>query len=309
MARRKRGRDLHGILLFDKPAGSSSNQVLQRVRRLFDANKAGHTGSLDPLATGMLPICFGEATKLSSFLIDSAKGYETTLQLGVTTDSADADGDITGECPVPETLTLSQLSAICTGFLGNQMQTPPMVSAIKVNGQRLYKLARQGIEIERKPRPVTFHSIQVLSFADNQVRLAVTCSKGTYIRSLVTDIGDKVGCGAHVLQLRRTFVAPFDGLGMWSEEQLNSHENPDSLLMPVDAGLHHLPKCVLDEAGKRAFFHGQAVTPIMNSSEINLCDQVLGGICRIYGPANSLLGLGAYAEEGRIAPKRVLQMG
>lgn len=309
MARRKRGRDLHGILLFDKSAGGSSNQVLQRVRRLFGANKAGHTGSLDPLATGMLPICFGEATKLSSFLIDSAKGYETTLRLGVTTDSADADGDVTGECAVPETLTLSELSTVCDSFLGRQMQTPPMVSAIKVNGQRLYKLARKGIEIDRKPRPVTFHAIQVLSFSDDQVRLAVTCSKGTYIRALVTDIGEKIGCGAHVVQLRRTFVAPFDGLCMWTEDQLAEHENRDSLLMPVDAGLEHLPKYMLDEAGKKAFFHGQSVAPLLNSSEINPCDQVLGEICRVYDPANRLLGLGVLAEQGRIAPKRVLQMG
>ena len=308
MARRKRGRDLHGILLFDKPSGGSSNQVLQRVRRLYDANKAGHTGSLDPLATGMLPICFGEATKLSSFLIDSAKGYETTLQLGVTTNSADADGDVTGEYPVPKSLTLAKLVTVCAGFLGCQMQTPPMVSAIKVNGQRLYRLARQGIEIERKPRKVIFHAIRVISFADNQVRLAVTCSKGTYIRSLVTDIGDKVGCGAHVLQLRRTFVAPFDGLNMWSEQQLNEHENPDSLLMPVDAGLNHLPKRVLDEAGKKAFFHGRSVIPLMNCGEIDPCDQVLGGICRVYGPTGRLLGLGAFTDHGRIAPKRVLQM-
>jgi len=309
MARRKRGRDLHGILLFDKPAGGSSNQVLQRVRRLFDANKAGHTGSLDPLATGMLPICFGEATKLSSFLIDSAKGYETTLQLGVCTDTADADGNVTGQLPVPKELTLSKLETICAGFLGSQMQVPPMVSAIKVNGQRLYKLARKGIEIERKPRPVTFHAIRVRSFIDNQVQLTVNCSKGTYIRSLVTDIGDKVGCGAHVLQLRRTFVAPFEGLNMWNEEQLNEHANPDSLLMPVDAGLDHLPMRVLDEAGKAAFFHGQSVMPVESSIEINPSDQALGGICRIYGPANRLLGLGAFAEQGRIAPKRVLQMG
>jgi len=308
MARRKRGRDLHGILLFDKPAGGSSNQVLQRVRRLFNANKAGHTGSLDPLATGMLPICFGEATKLSGFLIDAAKGYETTLQLGVTTDSADADGDVTAVNPVPKDLTIAKLESICADFLGDQMQVPPMVSAIKVNGERLYKLARQGIEIERKPRAVTFHAIRVLSFTDSQVKLSVACSKGTYIRSLVTDIGDKLGCGAHVLQLHRTFVAPFEGQSMWSEEQLNCHESPDSLLMPVDAGLDHLPKCELDDAGKTAFFHGQSVTPIADLQEINPSDQVLGDICRVYGPANRLLGLGTFAEQGRIAPKRVLQM-
>jgi len=308
MARRKRGRDLHGIFLFDKPAGGSSNQVMQRVRRLFDANKAGHTGSLDPLATGMLPICFGEATKLSSFLIDAAKGYETTMQLGVTTDSADADGDVTGENPVPTDLTLAAVESICNDFLGDQMQIPPMVSAIKVNGKRLYKLAREGVEIEREPRPVTFHSIRVLSFENQQIRLAVKCSKGTYIRSLVTDIGDRIGCGAHVTQLRRTFVAPFESLPMWTEEQLNEHENADSLLLPVDAGLDHLPKSVLDEAGEQAFFHGQSVTPVAQSPQINANDQALGEICRIYGSRDQLLGLGTFAEQGTIAPKRVLQM-
>ncbi len=308
MARRKRGRDLHGILLFDKPAGGSSNQVLQRVRRMFDANKAGHTGSLDPLATGMLPICFGEATKLSSFLIDAAKGYETTLQLGVTTDSCDADGDVTGTFDVPQDLDLSKLKTICDSFLGDQMQVPPMVSAIKVNGQRLYKLAREGVEIERKPRPVTFHSIRLLSFEGDKVRLSVSCSKGTYIRSLVTDIGDKLGCGAHVQELRRTYVAPFEGLPMWTQEQLEQHENADSLLMPVDAGLDHLPKRVLDTAAEQAFFHGQQVVAEALEGEINPSDQVLGEICRIYGSDNQLLGLGAFAEQGRIAPKRVLQM-
>lgn len=309
MARRKRGRDLHGILLFDKPAGGSSNQVLQRVRRRFDANKAGHTGSLDPLATGMLPICFGEATKLASFLIDSAKGYETTLQLGVTTDSADADGDVLEQKPVPSSLDHATLERICAGFVGDQLQIPPMVSAIKVNGQRLYKLAREGITVERKPRPVTFHSIRVLSFEADQVRLSVTCSKGTYIRALVTDIGDAIGCGAHVTALRRTFVAPFEEQVMWSESQLEGHADADSLLLPMDAGLEHMPRQRLDESGVCAFLQGQAVTPVSGADEINPTDQQLGEFCRIYGSQNQLLGLGTYAEQGKIAPKRVLQLG
>ncbi|MCL4153382.1 UNVERIFIED_CONTAM: hypothetical protein GTU68_028249 [Idotea baltica] len=188
------------------------------------------------------------------------------------------------------------------------MQIPPMVSAIKVNGQRLYKLAREGIEIERKPRPVTFHAIRVLSFESDKVRLSVSCSKGTYIRSLVTDIGGKIGCGAHVQALRRTFVAPFEGLPMWTQQQLEEHENADSLLMPVDAGLGHLPKRVLDEAGEQAFFHGQQVAGVADEAGIGPHDHVLGDICRIYGCNNQLLGLGAFAEQGRIAPKRVLQM-
>jgi len=312
MARRKRGRDLHGILLFDKPAGGSSNQVLQRVRRLYDANKAGHTGSLDPLATGMLPICFGEATKLSRFLIDAAKGYESTLQLGVCTDSADADGDITERRDVPEKLDRAEFERVCAGFLGDQMQVPPMVSAIKVNGQRLYKLAREGIEVERTPRAVTFHSIEVLEFDGDHARLSVSCSKGTYIRSLVSDIGEKIGCGAHVQTLRRSFVSPFEGLPMWSEAQLSAHENPDSLLMPVDAGLEHLPKRCLSNAQTSAFLHGQAVSASIPANENGASDggsaQALGEICRIYGSANQLLGLGAFAEQDKIAPKRVLQM-
>jgi len=309
MARRKRGRDLHGILLFDKPAGGSSNQVLQRVRRMFDANKAGHTGSLDPLATGMLPICFGEATKLAGFLIDSAKGYQTTLQLGVTTDSADADGDVIEQKPIPADLNLSALQQICAGFVGDQMQIPPMVSAIKVNGQRLYKLAREGKTVERKPRPVTFHSIEVLAFEGDKATLSVSCSKGTYIRALVTDIGDAIGCGAHVQSLRRTFVAPFESQAMWSESQLEEHSNADSLLLPMDAGLDHMPKQMLDDDGVSAFMHGQPVVPLSGVGEINPTDQELGELCRIYGSHNQLLGLGTYAEQGKIAPKRVLQLG
>lgn len=309
MARRKRGRDLHGILLFDKPGGGSSNQVLQRVRRQFDANKAGHTGSLDPLATGMLPICFGEATKLASFLIDSAKGYETTLQLGVTTDSADADGDVLEEKLVPSDLDLAALERICAGFVGDQLQVPPMVSAIKVNGQRLYKLAREGITVERQPRPVTFHSIKVLSFDGDKATLSVTCSKGTYIRALVTDIGDAIGCGAHVQALRRTFVAPFEGRPMWSESQLIEHNDADSLLLPMDAGLEHMSRQNLDDAGVIAFHHGQEVTPATDTGENSPIDQALGGMCRVYGPQEQLLGLGTYAADGKIAPKRVLQLG
>lgn len=308
MARRKRGRDLHGILLFDKPAGGSSNQVLQRVRRLYDANKAGHTGSLDPLATGMLPICFGEATKLSRFLIDAAKGYETTMQLGVTTDSADADGDVLERRDVPANLEREHIEKLCAEFVGDQMQVPPMVSAIKVNGQRLYKLAREGIEVERKPRAVTFHAIALLDFTGDTVTLSVRCSKGTYIRSLVSDLGEKLGCGAHVTALRRTFVSPFEDLPMWSESQLQEHSAPDSLLMPVDAGLEHLPKFSLNEIEIGAFMHGQTVSPQPSMGENQPCDQALGEICRIYGSDERLLGLGAFAEEGKIAPKRVLQM-
>ncbi len=314
MPRRKRGRNLHGILLFDKPAGGSSNQVLQRVRRLYNANKAGHTGSLDPLATGMLPICFGEATKLSRFLIDASKGYETTLKLGVTTDSYDADGEVIQRRDVPADFNADQLEAICAGFLGDQFQVPPMVSAIKIDGQRLYKLAREGIEVEREPRAVSFHHIAVLGFSGDEATLSVSCSKGTYIRSLVSDIGEKIGCGAHVKTLRRTFVSPFDSLPMWNESQLNERLSDDfadldALLMPLDAGLEHLPQRHLTEAETQAFMHGQTV-PAGDVTDENVgLNRAIGEICRIYGSDQRMLGLGAFSEHDKIAPKRVLQMG
>lgn len=305
MARRKRGRDLHGILLFDKPAGCSSNQALQRVRRLFNANKAGHTGSLDPLATGMLPVCFGEATKLSGFLLDANKGYETTLQLGVCTDSADADGDVTEVRPVPAHLDQAAFSAVCHAFLGDQQQVPPMVSAIKVNGQRLYKLAREGRTIERAPRAVHFFNIDVLSFNGDTATLAVVCSKGTYIRSLVTDIGERIGCGAHVTALRRTHVAPFVEQSMWAESVLSDREDRDQLILPLDAGLEHMPKATLNDDACHAFRHGQSVHPAQLSAE----PEHAGEIYRVYDAQHRMAGLGSVAIDGQLAPKRVLQLG
>ncbi len=275
MSRRNRkGRAVHGILLLDKPSGGSSNHALQRAKRLFGAKKAGHTGSLDPLATGMLPICFGEATKLSAFLLDADKGYETTLQLGVTTNSADADGEVLEQRPIPEGLTLESFTEICHRFRGPQQQIPPMVSAIKIDGQRLYKLAREGKEVDRPARSVVIHDLEVLSFSGTSARLAVRCSKGTYIRSLVTDIGEAIGCGAHVAQLRRTFVSPFQHQAMITIEaleQMATSDNAtdsdpavdqyaalDGLLLPPDAGLAHLPGVSLDEEGLATFRRGQS---------------------------------------------------
>ncbi|MGQ7844046.1 tRNA pseudouridine(55) synthase TruB [Granulosicoccus sp. 3-233] len=275
MSRRNRkGRAVHGILLLDKPSGGSSNHALQRAKRLFGARKAGHTGSLDPLATGMLPVCFGEATKLSAFLLDADKGYETTMRLGVTTNSADADGEVLEQRPVPDWLTLESFTEICHRFRGPQQQVPPMVSAIKIDGQRLYKLAREGKEVDRPARSVVIHDLQVLSFSGTSARLAVRCSKGTYIRSLVTDIGEAIGCGAHVAQLRRTFVSPFQREAMTSLEVLERMAAPqnesdrgqdtdhlaalDALLLPLDAGLAHLRGVRLDEAGLATFQRGQS---------------------------------------------------
>ena len=311
--RNRRGRPVHGILLLDKPPGGSSNHALQRAKRLFGARKAGHTGSLDPLATGMLPICFGEATKLSAFLLDADKGYETTLKLGVTTNSADADGEVLETRPLPDGLSLAQLEQVCAGLRGPQQQVPPMVSAIKIDGQRLYKLARQGKEVERPARSVTIHELQVLSFDGINASLSVRCSKGTYIRSLVTDIGEALGCGAHVTALRRTYVSPFEQQPMVSIDALEQMAEPqslqgselDALLLPMDAGLGHLTAVSIDSTGLGRFRAGQSAD----------CLQLQAGagdesaMCRVYDEQGQLQGLGELAESGnQVAPRRVLQL-
>lgn len=347
MARRhRRGRPVHGILLLDKPPGGSSNHALQRAKRLYGAAKAGHTGSLDPLATGMLPICFGEATKLAAFLLDADKGYETTLKLGATTNSADADGEVTEVRDVPEDLDEAQFKSICERFTGALQQVPPMVSAIKIDGQRLYKLAREGKEVERPARSVVIHSLEVLSFSGASAKLSVRCSKGTYIRSLVTDIGEAIGCGAHVVSLRRTFVSPFeqfpmltmealeqmiqgvelershvDGMSESDEAEPNSSSetaqaltsNPDAsayypaldaLLLPLDAGLKHIPKAALDEVGKHAFLHGNAASCAFMEPEVGDGSELLR---RVYDEQGKLLGLGDFENAGTVSPRRVLQ--
>ena len=319
--RNRRGRAVHGVLLLDKPPGGSSNRALQRVKRLFGAKKAGHTGTLDPLATGMLPICLGEATKLSAWLIDADKGYETTLRLGVTTDSADADGEVLEIRPVPEGLDRTGFEAACCAFVGGLLQVPPMVSAIKIDGQRLYKLAREGITVERAPRPVTIERLEVLAFDGDTARLSVRCSKGTYIRSLVTDIGERLGCGAHVTALRRTYVAPFGGgltdARMITLEELErlageSDGEPgalDELLLPPDAGLDHLPELTLPEATLGRFRHGQAVAlerSVEPREMVVAADEALPW--RVREPSGRLAGLGRLAAGGdAVAPLRVLQ--
>lgn len=307
--RHRRGRPVHGILLLDKPSGGSSNHALQRAKRVFNASKAGHTGSLDPLATGMLPICFGEATKLSAFLLDADKGYETTLKLGVTTNSADADGEVLETRPVPSDLSADQFEVVCAGLRGAQLQIPPMVSAIKVDGQRLYKLARLGKEVERKPRPVHIHQLDVLSFGGTSARLAVRCSKGTYIRSLVTDIGEALGCGAHVTQLRRTFVSPFEQRPMVDLETLESLGDApadvlDNLLLPLDAGLGHLAAVVVSSEGVATFRRGQSPDCRLNQQAADPAP----ALCRVYDESANLIGLGELTESGeQVAPRRVLQ--
>jgi tRNA pseudouridine55 synthase len=206
--RNRKGRDITGIVVIDKPSGHSSNHVLQQVKRLFDAKKAGHTGSLDPLASGVLPICLGEATKLSGYLLDADKQYAVTCKLGITTDSGDADGEVIAEQPIPD-FDEAGLQTIINSFIGEQDQVPPMFSALKYQGQPLYKLARQGIEVERKSRRIRIYEIELLDCSYDSFTLSVRCSKGTYIRTLVEDISHKLGTGGHVTMLRRTAVAGY----------------------------------------------------------------------------------------------------
>jgi len=271
---------------------------------LLQAKKAGHTGSLDPLATGMLPLCFGEATKLSHYFLNADKGYETTLQLGVITDSADADGKVVETRPVPA-LSLEELEAVCEKFRGPIRQVPPMVSALKVDGKRLYKLAREGITVERKARDITINRLDVTAFlAESGIAsLRVDCTKGTYIRSLVTDIGDAIGCGAHVTSLRRTHVAPFYGADMVSLDELENDPDPTRFLLPLDSGLDHIPAAKLSFDGVAAFNTGQPGEGEQVSSGAEESELV-----RIYDPEDQFIGLGIPNGKGLWRPKRVLQL-
>lgn len=302
MARRrtkKNFRKLSGILLLDKPLGMSSNQALQRVRHLFKAEKAGHTGSLDPLATGMLPVCFGEATKVSAYLLDSDKTYQTTAQLGETRATGDAEGDVLQARAVPD-LNAVDLPALLEAFTGDIQQVPPMYSALKKDGKPLYALARQGIEVERKARPVTIHDLQLLAQRETALDLSVHCSKGTYIRTLVEDMGEQLGCGAYVSMLRRTAVTPFSG-AMHTLESLQhlaeqGLEALDALLLPIDHALPHLPTLTLDAAGIECLRHGQ------RRRVDNVADTEL---LRVYSDEGVFVGL-AHVAAGVLSPKRLM---
>lgn len=242
---RRRGRDVHGVLLLDKPQGVSSNDVLQKVKRIFNANRAGHTGALDPLATGMLPICLGEATKFSQYLLDSDKRYRVIARLGERTDTSDADGNIVQTRPV--SFSQADLDSALESFRGETLQVPSMFSALKHQGRPLYEYARQGIEIAREPRPITVYELQFIRWQDNELELEIHCSKGTYIRTIIDDLGEKLGCGAHVIMLRRVQVARYPYERMVTLEQLNTlltqateagiplETQLDPLLLPMDS--------------------------------------------------------------------------
>lgn len=297
---RKKGRAIDGVLLLDKPIGLTSNQALQRVKRLFDARKAGHTGSLDPLASGLLPICLGQATKVSRFLLNAGKRYQVVARLGQRTDTGDADGQVIEERPVPA-LDRGLVKRVLAQFEGSQTQVPPMYSAIKHQGQRLYKLARQGIEIERQPREIEIHGLELLSLEADALELEVACSKGTYVRTLVEDIARALGTVAHVIVLRRLGVGPYAEGRMYKLEELEAlaeqgMERLDELLLPVDSALEHWPSVELGADSAYYLMQGQAVmAPGAPSS----------GKVRLYDEGHGFLGIGEVKLDGRVAPTRL----
>jgi tRNA pseudouridine55 synthase len=313
---RRKGRAIDGVLLLHKPAGMTSNHALQRAKRLFFAEKAGHTGALDPLATGVLPLCFGEATKFSQFLLDADKRYRSTFRLGQRTDTSDADGEIISEAP---TLNISRLlvEQALVPLTGDILQVPSMFSALKHQGQPLYKLARSGIEIERTPRPVTVYSLELLAFRAGEaaeVDVDIRCSKGTYVRSIAEDLGFALGCGAHVKVLHRS------GAGLFVEQQCVTLEQLeqdyesgaytalDAHLLSADAPVASLPAIYLPEASAHYFRLGN---PVMDLQVYRIGAQ--GDMVRVFcagEPLNAVkvqfLGLGEITDDCRVAPKRII---
>jgi len=302
MARRRKGRNISGILLLDKPLNLTSNAALQRVKRFYKANKAGHTGSLDPLATGLLPICLGAATKASAFLLDADKRYLTTVKLGEKTTTADAEGEII-ETRAVEGVTEQSVTTLLQQFIGEIDQLPPMYSAVKHKGERLYKLAREGKEVERKTRRITIYSIELISLHDDLLELDIHCSKGTYVRTLAEEIGEALGCGGHVAALRRTAVGPYDDSGMVTLEQVQSLgldgdlQALDQLLLPIDSGLAHWPAVKLGADASHYLKQGQPVSASALPAS---------GWVRIYDHEGQFLGAGVIDENGMVAPRRLM---
>jgi tRNA pseudouridine55 synthase len=294
---KKAWKQVDGVLLLDKPIGFTSNDALQKVRRLFSAAKGGHTGTLDPMATGLLPLCFGEATKFSADLLDADKTYEAVLKLGATTDSGDAEGKVTATSAV--NVEEAQVSKVLPQFTGNIQQVPPMYSALKRDGRPLYELARQGIVVEREARAVTIHAIELLNFAGDFMTLRVACSKGTYIRVLATDIGAALGCGAHLTALRRTRVGDLDLEGAVTLAELEGLDEAGRLahLKPVDALLRTLPILAVEGEAAQRFSHGNPVDLPVG----------LSGKIRVYENGR-LIGIGEPGSGERLWPKRLVQL-
>jgi len=301
--RKQKGRVVNGVILLDKPCNISSNGALQIVKNLFNARKAGHTGSLDPLATGMLPICLGEATKVSAFLLDANKKYRTTIKLGVRTTTGDAEGDVLNTRPVCG-VTFKQLENVLSEFKGLIEQTPPMYSALKVKGVPLYKLARQGIEIERKKRNVTIFDLSILGFEGDELSLDIHCSKGTYIRVLAEDIGEALGCGGHVKSLHRQSVGPFEQEKMMSMDALQSLasqgiEQLDDALLPIETAISDWPEVTLNNDLEYYIRRGQAVFVPRTVTE---------GLVKLISGENEFLGIGQILDDGKVAPKKLINL-
>lgn len=305
---RRRGRDVHGVFLLDKQQGASSNDVLQKVKRLFNANKAGHTGALDPLATGMLPICLGEATKFSQYLLDSDKRYRVIARLGERTDTSDADGNIVETRPV--TFSQSELDAALESFRGETMQVPTMFSALKYQGRKLYEYAREGVTVPREARSITVFELQFIRWEGDELELEIHVSKGTYIRTIIDDLGEKLGCGAHVIMLRRLQVARYPIEKMMTLEQLqavaatvNAAETPDyapldALLLPMDSPAEAFPLVNLPSAVAAFFKQGMPV---------QAADAPQQGLVRVTeGDAHKFIGMAEIADDGRVAPRRLV---
>ncbi|WP_233117189.1 tRNA pseudouridine(55) synthase TruB [Aggregatibacter actinomycetemcomitans] len=299
---RKRGRDIHGVFLLDKPQGMSSNDIMQKVKRIFQANKAGHTGALDPLATGMLPICLGEATKFSQFLLDADKRYLVTAKLGERTDTSDAEGQVVETRPInvktPEILTTLE------AFRGDILQVPTMFSALKHNGKPLYEYARAGITVERETRPITIFELNFIEYHAPYLTLEVHCSKGTYIRTLVDDLGEVLGCGAHVTMLRRTAVAdyPTEKMMSWDDLQALAEQQDlavlDALLLPMDTAVAKLSALILDESQTQGIGFGQRIK-FNNPSKRQ-------GQVRLFSHENRFLGVAVIDENNVIRPQRLV---
>jgi tRNA pseudouridine55 synthase len=291
-------RNVNGVLLLDKPLGFSSNQALQKVKWLYQAAKAGHTGTLDPLATGLLPICLGEATKFAQYVTDADKTYFATIKLGATTTTGDAEGEVLTTAPV--NVSEAQFKQICQQFIGDISQMPPMYSALKFEGRALYEYAREGVYIARQSRLIHISDIAVESFDADIAQITVVCSKGTYIRTLAEDIGNALGCGAHLIGLRRTETAGYLLPNAITIEQLESLNEAarDALLLPVDSAIESLPKIVLNTDAAYYLMQGQAVWQAGKIPDSDL---------RIYDESQQFLGLGFLQDDGKIAPKRLIQ--
>ncbi|MDO6762751.1 tRNA pseudouridine(55) synthase TruB [Agarivorans sp. 1_MG-2023] len=307
--RRKKGRAIDGILLLNKPTGVSSNGILQRIKRIYFAQKAGHTGALDPLATGMLPICLGEATKFSQFLLDSDKRYQVTAQLGVRTNTSDSDGEVVEQREV--NVNQTDVEAALDTFRGPINQVPSMFSALKHNGKPLYSYAREGITIEREARPITVYENNFISLEGDMLTLDVHCSKGTYIRTIIDDLGELLGCGAHVVKLHRSQVASYPSERMVTPEQLEAlleqaseqgiapKELLDPLLLPMDSAVEHLPEVNIPEGLGGYLMQGQAM---------QVAGAPLNDVFRLtIGEQRRFVGIGQLNDDGLVAPKRLIQ--